>query len=137
MKQGQILNRIVMLVLFGAILVYLGVNVVGSLTDPLITTLSYTYTVDDAVETTGLLVREETVLPAQTLYADILPAEGEKVAKGESIAYLYRALTRWSAAARSRPWPSSWSSWSTPWTRRGMEETAPSSTGRSWTAWWS
>ena len=91
MKQGQILNRIVMIVLFGAILVYLGVNVVGSLTDPLITTLSYTYTVDDAVETTGLLVREETVLPAQTLYADILPAEGEKVAKGESIAYLYQS----------------------------------------------
>ena len=91
MKQGQILNRIVMLVLFGAILVYLGVNVVGSLTDPLITTLSYTYTVDDAVETTGLLVREETVLPAQTLYADILPAEGEKVAKGESVAYLYQS----------------------------------------------
>ena len=47
MKQGQILNRIVMIVLFGAILVYLGVNVVGSLTDPLITTLSYTYTVDE------------------------------------------------------------------------------------------
>lgn len=91
MKQGQILNRIVMLALFGAILVYLGVNVVDSLTDPLITTLSYTYTVDDAAETTGLLVREETVLPAQTLYADILPAEGEKVAKGESIAYLYQS----------------------------------------------
>lgn len=90
MKQGQIINRIVMLALLAAILGYLGVSLYQGLSDPLATTLCYAYTVDDTVETTGYLVRTEKLLPRQTLIVDVLPAEGEKVAKGEAVAYLYR-----------------------------------------------
>lgn len=90
MKQGQILNRIVMLLLTAAIAVYVGVSAVRSLSDPLTTAISYAYTVDDVVEATGYLARTETVLPRQSLIADVLPAEGEKVAKGEVVAYLYQ-----------------------------------------------
>ena len=90
MKQGQIVNKIVMGILFAAVVIYLAVSAVTSLSDPLFTTVSYTYSVDDAIEVTGFLVREEQSLGAQTAYADILPAEGEKVAKGERVAYLYQ-----------------------------------------------
>lgn len=90
MKQGQLLNRIVMLALLGAILLYLGVYIYQGFSDPLATALCYSYTVDDTVEATGYLARTERVLPRQTLIADVLPAEGEKVAKGETVAYLYR-----------------------------------------------
>lgn len=79
-----------MLALLAAILVYLGVYVYQGLSDPLATTLCYSYTVDDTVEATGYVARTERVLPRQTLIADVLPAEGEKVAKGETVAYLYR-----------------------------------------------
>ena len=90
MKQGQIVNKIVMGILFAAVVIYLAVSAVTSLSDPLFTTVSYTYSVDDAIEVTGFLVRQEQSLGAQTAYADILPAEGEKVAKGERVAYLYQ-----------------------------------------------
>lgn len=90
MKQGQVVNRIVMLALLAAILGYLGVSLYRGLSDPLVTAICYAYTVDDTVETTGYLVRTEELLPRQTLIADVLPAEGEKVAKGEVVAYLYR-----------------------------------------------
>jgi putative membrane fusion protein len=90
MKQGHILNKIVMLTLLGAILTYLGASVWQNLTGRMTTVYSYSYTLDDEAEATGLLVREEYVLPARSALADVLPAEGEKVAVNETVAYLYQ-----------------------------------------------
>lgn len=89
MKQGHIVNRIVMFVLLGAILTYLGVSAWQNLTGRMTTVVSYSYTLDDEAEATGFLVRSEYVLPAQSAQADVLPAEGEKVAVNETVAYLY------------------------------------------------
>ena len=65
MKQGTLINRIVML-------------------------LSYAYTVDDSLEATGFLVREESVLASPGGIVDLLPEEGEKVSRGETVALLYQ-----------------------------------------------
>lgn len=89
MKQGHILNRIVMLVFLGAILIYMGAYAWQSLSGRMVTTGSYTYTLDDEAEATGFLARSEHVLPARSALADVLPAEGEKVAVNEAVAYLY------------------------------------------------
>lgn len=89
MKQGKLTNRIVMLVLFAAVVLYLGAAAWRGLTVRVATVLSYAYTLDDAAEATGFLVREEYVLPGQAHFADVLPSEGEKVAVGETVAYLY------------------------------------------------
>lgn len=62
MKQGTLINRIVMLLLLAAVLVYLGVSAWRSFRDPYTLVLSYAYTVDDSLEATGFLVREERVL---------------------------------------------------------------------------
>ena len=62
MKQGTLINRIVMLLLLAAVLVYLGVSAWRSFRDPYTLVLSYAYTVDDSLEATGFLVREESVL---------------------------------------------------------------------------
>ena len=59
MKQGTLINRIVMLLLLAAVLVYLGVSAWRSFRDPYTLVLSYAYTVDDSLEATGFLVREE------------------------------------------------------------------------------
>lgn len=97
MKQGHILNRIVVFLLFGAVLIYMGVSVWQGLTGRMTTVVCYSYTLDDEAEATGYLAREEYVLPARSALADVLPAEGEKVAVGETVAYLYQdasALSR-------------------------------------------
>ena len=89
MKQGTLITKIVMALLFLALAAYLGVYAYRSFTDPFSSTLSYMHTVDDAVEATGWVVREEQPLPRQTGVVDILPEEGEKVAKGETVAVVY------------------------------------------------
>lgn len=91
MKQGTLLNKIVMLVLAAAVVIYLAVYVWNSFSTPFTTTLCYAYTLDDAAEVTGFLVREETVLPSQGGTVELLPSEGERVAKGEAVAVLYQS----------------------------------------------
>ena len=90
MKEGKIVNRVVMLVLLGAVLVYLFVYAWQSFTDRMVTMTCYTYTLDQATEATGVLVRDEYVLPARSGLADVLPAEGERVGVGQTVAYLYQ-----------------------------------------------
>ena len=90
MKQGALLNRIMMLVLFGAIVIYLGVYAWDALTDPFTTVTAYSCTVDDAMEATGFLAREEKVIQgASAAVVDQLFSEGEKVARGQTVAVLY------------------------------------------------
>ena len=91
MKQGTLLNKIVMLVLAAAVVIYLAVYVWNSFSAPFTTTLCYAYTLDDAAEVTGFLVREETVIPGQGGTVELLPSEGERVAKGEAVAVLYQS----------------------------------------------
>ncbi len=90
MKQGTLVNRIVMLSLLAAILIYLGVYIWRAFTNPYTTVLSYAYTVDDRMEATGFLVREEQVIPGPGGIVDPLLAEGEKVAKGGTVAVVYQ-----------------------------------------------
>lgn len=90
MKQGTIINRVVMTILFLALAAYLGVYAYRSLTDPFTSGLCYSHTVDDAVEATGYVVRAEQTLPVQSGIVDILPDEGEKVAAGETVALVYQ-----------------------------------------------
>ena len=90
MKQGRLLNKILMSALFLALCAYLGIYIYNGLTDPFQSVLCYTHTVDDTVETTGYVVRQETLLPVQQGVVDLLPEEGEKVAKNEVVAMVYR-----------------------------------------------
>ncbi len=91
MKQGTLINRIVMLILMAAVVIYLGVSAWRSFRDPYTLIPSYAYTVDDSLEATGFLVREELVLSGSGGTADILPEEGEKVSRGETVALFYQS----------------------------------------------
>lgn len=90
MKQGTLNSRIVMLLLLGAILLYLGVSAYRSFRDPYTLLTTYSYTVDDSVEATGWLVREEQVLTHGDGIVELLPQEGERVARGGTIALVYQ-----------------------------------------------
>lgn len=91
MKQGTLITKIVMIILFAAVAVYLAVYAVKSLNDPFTTTMAYQDSLDDSVEITGVLVREETALSNGSAIMDILPEEGERVAAGETVAILYQS----------------------------------------------
>jgi len=89
MKQGTVINRLITLLVLGAVVVYLAVSAWQSFQNPFSTAISFSYSVDDTVSSTGYLVREETVLTGSGGIVDLLPDEGEKVARGEVVALLY------------------------------------------------
>lgn len=89
MKQGTILNKIVMFLFLTAIVAYLAGAAWKGLRDPYPTVQAYAYSVDDTLETTGYLVRQEQVLSGSGGIVRLLPAEGEKVAAGSAVALLY------------------------------------------------
>ena len=91
MKQGTLVNRIVMLSLLGAILLYLGIYIYRAFTDPYPTVLSYDYTVDETMEATGFLARSEEVITGVGGIVDPLVDEGEKVARGQAVAAVYQS----------------------------------------------
>jgi len=90
MKQGTVVTKIVMFLLFAVVLIYLGGAIWRSLSKPYNTVLAYRYTMDDSVEATGWLVRDETVLAGGDGILDVLLDEGEKAAAGETVAVFYR-----------------------------------------------
>lgn len=89
MKQGAILNKIVMVLFLFAILAYFAGAAWRGLRDPYPTVQAYAYSVDDTLEATGYLVRREQVLSGSGGIVRLLPAEGEKVAVGTTVALLY------------------------------------------------
>lgn len=91
MKQGSLNARIIMLLVLAAILITIGVSAWNSLRELYPTVLAYTYTVSDSVEATGFLVRQETVLTGQGGTVELLPDEGEKVSRGETVALFYQS----------------------------------------------
>ncbi len=89
MKQGAVINKIVMLLFFLAILLYFGGAAWRGLRQPYATVQAYAYALDDVAETTGYLAREERVLTGSGGIVRLVPAEGEKVAAGATVALLY------------------------------------------------
>ena len=91
MKQGSLNARIVMLLVLAAVVITIGATALSSLRELYPTVTAYSYSVDDSMEATGFLVRQETVLPGQGGTVEVLPDEGEKVSKGETVALLYQS----------------------------------------------
>ncbi len=89
MKQGSLINRIVMLLFFSAIVVYFAGAAWRGLREPYPTYPVYAYEVDETVEATGYLVRQEEVLEGQGDIVRLLPGEGEKISAGSTGALLY------------------------------------------------
>ena len=90
MKQGTVITKLVMLLLSVAVVFYFALYAWNSFTDPFSTTLSYAYTIDISTEVTGMLVREEYVLPSAVGSVEQIPDEGERVSTGQAVAAIYQ-----------------------------------------------
>ena len=73
----------------GAILYFVG-YAVQTFRNDITTVTVYETGVEDSMDTTGLVVRQETLLEGSGERMEVLPAEGESVAKGEVIARIYK-----------------------------------------------
>ena len=90
MKQGKPLITFVMFAILAVLCVYFGFYIFQALDQPYRTTLVYSYTADDSVEADGLLVRQESVFPAQSGIVELTRSEGEKVGVGQTVALVYQ-----------------------------------------------
>lgn len=91
MKQSTVITKIIILLLAVGIAIYLAVYAAESLTDPFSSVMAYQDTLDDSVESSGVVVRQEQVLAKGSDIMDILPDEGERVANGSTVAVLYKS----------------------------------------------
>lgn len=91
MKQGTLITKIIMFILFAAVVTYLAIYTVQGLSDPFSTAIAYQDVLNDSVEVTGLVIREEQSISDSAGIMDVLPEEGERVAKGETVAVLYQS----------------------------------------------
>jgi len=86
------ISRIVMIVVFIAVLIYFGMAVFRSFQSPVRTQAVYTSVVEDRMEVTGFLVREEVPLRQEERgVVDVLLSEGEKAAAYQTIANVYQS----------------------------------------------
>ena len=86
------ISRIVMVVIFIAVLIYFGVAVLQSFQGSVRTQAVYTSVVEDHIEVTGFLVREELPLRQEEFgVVDVLLGEGEKAAAYQTIANVYQS----------------------------------------------
>jgi hypothetical protein len=90
MKQSSFVTKLAMFLLFAGVICYFAASAWQSLFNPFSTVLAYSDTVDDSIEATGYLVRKETALPSGAGIVDIIPAEGERLGVGQTVAVLYR-----------------------------------------------
>lgn len=91
MKQGTFITRVVILTLFVAVVAYLGFYVWQGLSEPYQLVATYAYEMDDAVTLDGVFVRQEAVIEGRSDLSEVLPQEGEKIAKGSAVALVYNS----------------------------------------------
>ncbi len=90
MRESTLATKIMIAILCLGVAVYLAVYFVRGWEEPLVTTRAYAYTQDVGMEASGILVRQETILPdAGGSYVDHILGEGEKAAAGQAAALLY------------------------------------------------
>ena len=90
MKSNSLGTKLLMAAVTLALLLYFGFQAVNYFSDPLTTTLAYTYRVEEAAGLTGYVVRQEQVLPDHgSGLLRLQREEGERVAVGGTVARVY------------------------------------------------
>lgn len=90
MKQNSLGTKLLMIAVTLALVAYFGIQAVRYFADPLTTTLAYNYRVEESVSLSGYVVRNETVLPAESSgLLQIQREEGERVSDGGTVAAVY------------------------------------------------
>lgn len=90
MKQGRPLITFVIALFAGALVLYFLVSVWKTFQEPFVSTYAYSYTLNDSIQTDGLIIRQEQVLTGSGGIVDVTRGEGEKVGINQTVALIYR-----------------------------------------------
>ena len=90
MNKKKLLGKLLMTVATLGVVAYFGVNIASYFEDPLATTLAYDYQINQGIEVTGFVVRDEQLLPDEDAgVLRLARAEGERISKGGTVATVY------------------------------------------------
>lgn len=90
MEKSSMGTKVILALLTLGLLAYFGLQGLRYLDDPLTTTLAYTYQVEKSVDLSGVVIRNETVLPSDSSgLLRLRRTEGERVSKGGLVAAVY------------------------------------------------
>lgn len=90
MKQGRPLITFVIALFAGAMVLYAIFSVWKTFQDPFVSTYVYSYTLNDSIQTDGLIIRQEQVLSGGQGIVDVTRGEGEQVGINQTVALIYR-----------------------------------------------
>lgn len=90
MKQGKIYTKIILGIFLVAVLCYFGYYIFSAIYAPLTTTTAIAYEAGTGSYTTGFVVRQETLVGSDYDITNLVVSEGERVAKGQTVATGYR-----------------------------------------------
>lgn len=90
MKNNSLSTKILMTLVTLALLAYFGIQGYNYFSDPLTTTLAYSYQVEDSISLSGYVVRREQVLPDDSSgLLRLRREEGERISRGGVVASVY------------------------------------------------
>ena len=93
MERSDALIKFVAVLVFVAVMAYLGISFVSSYRDPLRTVMASGMELRDGLETSGYIVRDEELITASGSNPAVTVTEGAKVSKGETLAVRYSGST--------------------------------------------
>lgn len=100
MERSDALIKLVSVLVFLAVMVYMGASFISSYSDPLRTVYATSMEKHDGLETRGYIVRDEQVVTASGENLAVTVTEGAKVAMGETLAVRYVGSTAMERAQR-------------------------------------
>ena len=92
MKQGKVYTKIILCIFLAAVLCYFGYYIFSAIYAPLTTTTAIAYEAGTGSYTTGFVVRQETLVSSDYDITNLVVSEGERVAKGQTVATGYRKI---------------------------------------------
>lgn len=102
MERTDTLTKIISLLLFFAMLAYMGVYLIRSAGAPIRTAPAVRATVTDSADANGIVVREETVITSSDTYVDCTAGDGQRVSAGTELAVAYSSEAALERANRIR-----------------------------------
>ena len=96
------LTKAISLLLFIALLGYVGVYVWRSVSNPIQTAIAINVTVRESANLSGIVIRDEHVIESSAAYIDVTAVEGKRLAKGQVAAVSYQSDAALERAGRVR-----------------------------------
>ncbi|MFB0921502.1 MAG: HlyD family efflux transporter periplasmic adaptor subunit [Oscillospiraceae bacterium] len=102
MKRTDTLTKIISLLLFGALLAYLGVYIVRSSSENIRTAPAVFVSLSDNAVASGIVIRQESLIQSNEKYLSVVAENGKELSVGETIAVIYSGEESLARAAKIR-----------------------------------